>query len=91
MQKLQNLHVKLDVRDAWWGSFDPEFARVLLDPIRKVTTPETFILTLLFPPDVINRLLIKSWSTDKNWDDADPWEQLPCTIQKVGSDFFYEP
>jgi hypothetical protein len=91
MQNLQNLHVKLDVRDAWWGSFDPKVARVLLEPIRKVTTPETFILTLPFPPGVASRLRINSWSADKNWKGADPWEELLCTIHRVGGDFFYEP
>lgn len=90
MQNLKCLSVKLNVRDAWWGSFDPESCDMLLEPIKKVTRPDTFILTLPFPADSTSRLRINSWSADKDWKGVDPWDDLQCTIQRVDSDYFYE-
>lgn len=90
MQNLQNIHVKLDVRDIWWGSFDPQVADMLLEPIRKVTTPKIFSLTLPFPSDVTNRFRINPWSADKNWKGTDFWDELPCIVKRVSHEFFYE-
>jgi hypothetical protein len=84
MQNLQNLHVKLDVRELWWG---PDS----LELIRKVTTPETFILDLPLPPDATSHSQISSWSADKSLQGVDPWAQLPCTIRRVSRDSFYGP
>jgi hypothetical protein len=84
MQNLQNLHVKLDIRELWWS---PDS----LELIRKVTTPETFILDLPFPPDATSHSQISSWSADKSLQGVDPWAQLPCTIRRVSRDSFYEP
>ena len=84
MQNLQNLHIKLDIRDLEWepGS---------LEPIRKVTAPNTFILDLFFPPDdVISGSQVISWPADKSVQGVNRRAQLPCTIRRVSHDSFYE-
>ncbi|KAH8585659.1 hypothetical protein B0O99DRAFT_696262 [Bisporella sp. PMI_857] len=83
MPHLQTLQVKLDVYDVWWGSFNEESARILLNPIRAVTTPETFILSLPFPPDTTDQFRVHSWSAARGWKGVDPWDELPCTIRRT--------
>jgi len=83
MQNLQSLHVKLDMKDAWWG---PD----MLEPIRKVTIPSSFILDIPFPPDARSHAQVSSWSADKDLQNVEPWAQLPCTIRRVARESFYD-
>lgn len=76
------LHVKLEMKDAWWG---PD----MVEPIKKVTIPSTFILDLPFPSDATSHAQVNSWSADKDLQSVEPWAQLPCTIRRVGMEAFY--
>ena len=78
MQSLKTLEVRMDVIPALWKHLDPEIARVLLEPIRNVTAPETFVLTLPF------------LQKGGNVESIDDWDSLPCKIQKVHTDYFVE-
>ena len=88
MVGLRELHVKLCVCDTW-ATLNKEAASYLLEPIKQVTRPEVFTLTLPFPPmykgmqPVVHR---GSWAANNGWEGSDPWDDLPnCTIQRVSS------
>jgi hypothetical protein len=82
MRGLQDLCVRLRVNRLFWGKLNMESAKTLLQPIREVTGPENFTLTLPFPAmDIEKPYPILSSSTSEGW--QDPWDELPCTIRRV--------
>jgi len=86
MQSLQDLYVVLRVNVNTWGSLNTESAKILLQPIRKVTGPANFTLALPFPAMDDRKpepLLSYSWSAVEGWQGVDPWEELPCKIRRV--------
>jgi hypothetical protein len=83
MQNLRELHVKIYVQDIRWGSFDSKSAEMLLGPIKKLTDPEIFVLSLHFPVDNTNQFRINIWSVERGWRGPDPWEKLQYDIQRV--------
>jgi hypothetical protein len=87
-QSLRKLHVRLDIVPLFWQSLNAESARILLEPIRDVMSPEDFMVILPFlamnqrKPKVNFR-----WSAEDGWQGVDPWERLPCTIQRLAWHF----
>jgi hypothetical protein len=90
MQHLRKLQVCLMVSSHFWQDINQKDLQVLLDPINKVTRPDTFILKLPFRSmqqlvavrDEELRLGFP-WSTAEDWKGQDLWEELPCTIQRI--------
>jgi hypothetical protein len=86
MAGLRELHIKLNVTTEW-ATLNREAATELLEPIKQVTKPEVFLLSLPFPamykgmPHVIMRW---SWAARNGWEGSDPWDDLPnCMIRRV--------
>jgi hypothetical protein len=88
MKGLKILNVKLHVWDSW-ANLNEEAAKMLLAPIKEVTVPKTFILSLPFP--AMNRGVPhtshypwESWRVDEGWAGIDPWDNaLHCTIHRT--------
>ncbi|KAE9364359.1 hypothetical protein N431DRAFT_563682 [Stipitochalara longipes BDJ] len=85
---LRELHIKLNVPGEW-ATLNREAAVELLEPLRQVTKPEVFLLSLPFPamyegmPHITMRW---SWAARNGWEGSDPWDELPnCTIRRVQS------
>lgn len=90
LQNLCDLHVKLDVLQSGWRNINEETADVLFRPIRKVVGPDSFVLTLPFPPmDTMYYYQTGREDVDDDtdlyadWDRPDPWNSLPCTIRRA--------
>jgi hypothetical protein len=86
MAGLRELHIKLNVTTEW-ATLNREAATELLEPIKQVTKPEIFLLSLPFPamykgmPHVTIRW---SWAARNGWEGSDPWDDLPnCMIRRV--------
>jgi len=86
MSNLQSLHVKLQVLDFYWGYLNPESSTKLLGPIKKVTIPENFTLSLPFPAmnGAVMPPVAYSWCVGENWEGSDPWDELPCIVERTG-------
>lgn len=84
MKGLQTLNVKLDVYDDVWGSINKVTAKRIMAPIKEVTAPKTFILSLPFPAmDGTAPKANLPWTITEGWDGVDPWDELPCTIWRT--------
>ena len=85
MRNLENLHVELHGIGPSWATFNKESAKVLLKPIKEVTRPTTFILTLPFSAmhEGMKPVTTYEWSARNGWEGVDPWEELPCTIRRT--------
>lgn len=86
MAGLRELHVKLNVTTEW-ATLNKEAAADLLEPIKQVTKPEFFLLSLPFPamyegmPPMTRRW---SWAARNGWEGSDPWGDLPnCMIRRA--------
>ena len=86
MAGLRELHIKLNATTEW-ATLNREAAVDLLEPIKQVTKPEVFLLSLPFPamyegmPHVTRRW---SWAARNGWEGSDPWDDLPnCMIRRV--------
>jgi hypothetical protein len=86
MAGLRELHIKLKIT-AEWATLNREAAAELLEPIKQVTRPEAFLLSLPFPamyegmPHATARW---SWAARNGWEGSDPWDDLPnCMIRRV--------
>ncbi|KAL2071917.1 hypothetical protein VTL71DRAFT_13152 [Oculimacula yallundae] len=89
MTGLRQLYVKLHVGDNW-ATINLDSAAVLLEPVKQVTRPELFVLTLPFPamyegmPPVNSRMPGKAIN---GWEGFDPWDDLPnCKIRRISQD-----
>ncbi len=98
MKGLQTLLVDLNVgRGGWsrsWGNMNETTAEELLAPIKEVTRPSTFILSLPFPQmdnSVAQREIRDQDFTvyeytlgvHGDWHGIDPWDALRCTIRRT--------
>ena len=86
MTGLRELHIKLNVTTEW-ATLNREAAADLLEPIKQVTEPKVFLLSLPFPatykgmPHITRRW---SWAAKNGWEGSDPWDDLPnCMIRRV--------
>lgn len=70
-------------------TLNAESAAILLAPIRKVTLPNEFILSLPFPEMHIGMASETTagwwWAARNGWEGADPWETLPCIIRRTAN------
>ncbi|KAH7342628.1 hypothetical protein BKA65DRAFT_294953 [Rhexocercosporidium sp. MPI-PUGE-AT-0058] len=86
MTGLRQLYVKLNVDDRW-EAISLDNATELLEPIKQVTQPNHFVLSLPFPAMYENMpppVLSGRWVA-KGWEGSDPWDNLSnCKIQRVG-------
>jgi len=85
LEGLRELYVKLAVMDLEWGTVDEESLRMLLEPVRKVTRPRTFVLGLPCRPMVWNArkpVPMFPWSAGTG-ESMDLWEELPCTVLRM--------
>jgi hypothetical protein len=83
MQILQDLRVRLYANGLFWGSLNKENAKILLQPIREITVPENFTLTLPFlAMDSGKSMVITPWPAVEGWQGVDAWYELPCTIRR---------
>lgn len=88
MEGLHELHVKLFVCDYTWANLNKDAAAYLLEPVKQVTRPEVFTITLPFPPmyEGMPPEARGSWRALNGWEGSDPWDDLPnCTIQRISS------
>ncbi|KAH6717536.1 hypothetical protein BKA61DRAFT_288403 [Leptodontidium sp. MPI-SDFR-AT-0119] len=88
MEGLHELHVKLFVCDYTWANLNKDAAAYLLEPVKQVTRPELFTITLPFPPmyEGMPPEVRGSWRALNGWEGSDPWDDLPnCTIQRISS------
>lgn len=84
LRSLRTLEVHLEVVPPYWQIINEQNIRVLLEPVRQVTKPETFVLKLPFQAmDGRRPAWNFPWSAVNGWHGADPWEELPCTIQRI--------
>lgn len=89
MTGLHELHVKLKFssESPRWATLNKEAAAVLLEPIKQVTKPDVFILSLPFPAMHEGMsFVIRRWrgAATNEWEGSDPWDDLPnCTIRRV--------
>lgn len=68
MESFRKLHVKLAVHEVFWGSLNGESAKVLLEPIKKVTRPGSFILSHPFPAmDEREPVINFPWTAGNHW------------------------
>ncbi|KAH7319503.1 hypothetical protein BKA65DRAFT_541580 [Rhexocercosporidium sp. MPI-PUGE-AT-0058] len=87
MTGLRQLYVKLNV-DETWAVLSLHSATELLEPIKQVTQPDHFVLSLPFPPMYENMpppTIRSRWVAKSGWEGSDPWDDLSnCKIQRVG-------
>lgn len=77
MKSLQSLLVLLRVRSYRWDGISPTAMELLLEPIRKVTTPKRFTLDIGLP-HTVDML----YSTRVNYaGDKAPFNSLPCEVE----------
>lgn len=85
MQGLQELRVRLFVNRTSWGNLDGESVKPLLESIGKVTGPKNFTLILPFPAMKIHGQYESDLFSVAEGR-QDPWDDLPCTVQRVYDD-----
>lgn len=84
LRRLRTLEVTLEVVSLYWQSINEQNIRIILEPVRQVTRPESFVLKLPFSAMGGQRPALNfSWSAVNDWHGADPWDELPCTIQRI--------
>ena len=62
-------------------------------PIKELTVPKTFILSLPFP-EIHGRAPWTNhqrWGVEEGWEGVDPWDALHCTIRRTSRAFEYAP
>jgi hypothetical protein len=85
MAGLRELHIKLNVTTEW-VTMNREAAAELLEPIKQVTKPDIFLLSLPFLAmcEVPHTTVRWIWATSNGWEGSDPWDDLPnCTLRRV--------
>ncbi len=84
MKSLQSLYVKLEVSTDW-ATLNKESAEILLEPIKQITRPKIFVLSLPFPAMKEGMAPVTRWfwAARNGWEGADPWDELHCTIQRT--------
>lgn len=83
MQTLQHLHVKISLNEYFWRTLSAQEAGDVLQPMRSITKPQVFILTIVWPDIAEEGLDKKAWAGRYDSGEANPWLGLPCTIQHV--------
>ena len=86
MTGLRQLDVYLRI-DSEWNILNLESAAELLGPIKQVTRPNNFVLSIPIPAMYEGMLLPHTrvlWAAQNGWKGSDPWEDLPnCKIRRV--------
>lgn len=83
MQNLDNLEVELMITFEW-NTLNKESAEILLAPIKRVTRPKNFVLSLPFPAMAEGMTPVSfPYEATKGWEGSDPWDDLNCTIRRV--------
>jgi hypothetical protein len=93
---LVNLSICSDVWSRSWGNMNETTSDELLAPIKEVTRPSTFILSLPFPRmknSVAQREMRDrdftvyeyTLGVHGDWDGIDPWDALHCTIRRTNT------
>ncbi|KAL2076238.1 hypothetical protein VTL71DRAFT_1181 [Oculimacula yallundae] len=85
MTGLRQLHVRLEI--GWeWEKLSHHSAVELLGPVKQVTKPDLFVLTLPFPAMYEGMKFRTSGGPEvaKGWEGSDPWDELPnCEVRRV--------
>ena len=83
MHNLRKLEVRLAVGGTVWDSLDVDSVTKLSEPIRAGTWPDDFTLLMPSPRTGETNPTGKPGSSAVgDWQDRDPWENLPCKVQK---------
>lgn len=85
MAGLRRLHIKLFVNQEW-ATFSQDSAAELLKPIKQVTQPDLFLLSLPFPAmyEGMPPTTEGPGAAKNGWEGSDPWDDLPnCMIRRV--------
>ncbi|XMA10222.1 hypothetical protein WAI453_003013 [Rhynchosporium graminicola] len=88
MASLRRLHFNLNV-DWDWDTFNRESAAELLEPVKKVTRPDLFILAIPIPAMYEGMKIYPRgfWAAHDGWEGSDPWDDLPnCKIRRITSE-----
>lgn len=84
MQNLLSLHVTLRPDYICCRNLNGERAEIFLESVIKVTTPDTFVLTLPFPwIDGTEQHMKFPRARIPGSPDKDPWDELLCTIRHI--------
>lgn len=87
MTGLRRLHVKLYVTREW-VAFNQDSAAELLEPVKQVTQPDSFLLSLPFPAmyEGMPPVTRGPGAARNGWEGSDPWDDLPnFKIRRVGT------